>query len=206
MSTQARVLIFLVLIQCAGCSKAELSEARKNYLLARDHGWIDVVVQTPPAPRGGENPPRECTLTVMSNGESLLFESADFRAAAAGGSPIGYRFPVAVGAQDLELKFERCLKDGRVLKQKLDIKKDELVQLSVQGSAMETGSATPYRPATLDGVSDSSERLRAQVETLAAATGQATSRTSTLSWLVVAALMSNVVTLLVLLLRRRPRT
>jgi hypothetical protein len=206
MSTQARVLIFLALVQCAGCSKAELSEARKNYLLARDHGWIDVVVQTPPAPRGGENPPRECTLTVMSNGESLLFESADFRAAAARGRPIGYRFPAAVGSQDLELRFARCLKDERVLRQKLDIKKDELVQLSVQGSALETGSATPYRPATLDGVSDSNERLRAQVETLAAATGQATSRTSTLSWLVVAALMSNVVTLLVLLLRRRPRT
>jgi len=206
MSPQARVLIFLALAQCAGCSKAELSEARKNYLLARDHGWIDVVVQTPPAPRGGENPPRECTLTVMSNGESLLFESADFRAAAASGRPIGYRFPAAVGSQDLELRFARCLKDERVLRQKLDIKKDELVQLSVQGSALETGSATPYRPATLDGVSDSNERLRAQVETLAAATGQATSRTSTLSWLVVAALMSNVVTLLVLLLRRRPRT
>jgi hypothetical protein len=98
------------------------------------------------------------------------------------------------------------LKDGRVLKQKLDIKKDELVQLSVQGNTLETGSATPYLPATLDGVSDSSERLRAQVETLAAATGQSTSRTSTLSWLVAAGLVSNVVTLLVLLLRRRPRT
>lgn len=203
MSTQARVLIFLVLVQCAGCSKAELSEARKNYLLAGDHGWIDLVVQTPPAPQSGEELTRECTLTMMSNGESLLFESADFRAAAASGSPIGYRFPVAVGTQDLELRFARCSKDDRVLKQKLDIKKDELVQLSVQGSALQTGSATPYRPATLDGVSALNERLRAQVETLAAATSQSTSRTSILSWLVVAGLMSNVVTLLVLLLRRR---
>jgi len=206
MSTQARVLIFLALVQCAGCSKAELSEARKNYLLAGDHGWIDLVVQTPPAPQSGETPTRECMLSLMSNGESLLLESADFRAAAASGSPIGYRFPVAVGTQDIELRFARCLKVDRVLKQKLDIKKDELVQLSVQGSALQTGSAMPYRPATLDGVSALNDGLRAQVETLAAATGQSTSRTSTLSWLVVAGLVSNVVTLLVLLLRPRPRT
>jgi hypothetical protein len=57
-----------------------------------------------------------------------------------------------------------------------------------------------------DGVSDLNERLRAQVETLAAATGQATSRTSILTWLVVAGLLSNVVTLLVLWLRPRRQT
>jgi len=196
MTVAHRTLVFAVLVLGSGCSKAELSESRKNHLLAGDHGWVDLVVGAAPAGPPVKNTDRACLLTVKANGETLLEEGADYRTAAAAGTPIGYRFPVPSGTLDLELTLARCVGDALVFQQKLEVGKDRLVELALDGKAVTPGASSPYVPASLDTV-------RARVDAVDAATAQATARVAALERLVQAGLLVNIGAVLVLLWRRK---
>ena len=174
-----------------------MSEARMSHLLAAEHGWIDLVVKAPP-PSNGAVPGRECAISFTSNGELLLREGADYSAAAQAGAPVGYRFPVSVGALKVELAFSGCLRDEARLRQDVTIRKDQLVELMAEGSALKLGASSPYVPASLDDV-------RGKIGSLQDGVRASDARASSLKTLVHAGLALNAVAVVLLLMLWRRR-
>jgi hypothetical protein len=66
-------------LDASGCAKAEL-DARRDHILAADHGWIDLTLKAP----SGQLPDAEhtsCSIAYSFHGESLLGASADLKQA-----------------------------------------------------------------------------------------------------------------------------
>lgn len=90
---KTKLITLCVLALCSGCGRADVSDARLNYLLARDHAWLDVRVQAVPRPVDQS----ACSLVLSVNGERMLSELAHFAEATKQGVPLGYRLVVPAG-------------------------------------------------------------------------------------------------------------
>jgi len=218
MPALAKPLILCALLACAGCAKSsDVSEPRREHILAGPHGWIDVTVHAPAAAASAaasaagpavsaktdEAPAKVlgmrlgvCRLEFLVNGESMLVDGGDLARADAAGNSLGYRFPVPAGALDTELHVSSCVGEPLQVKLPLTQAKDQLTTLEFDGKALALKAVGPYSPATLDTVHGDVGRLHAR--------GQATDDTlANLTRLVFASVILNLVVLGVLFLRRR---
>ncbi|UOD29809.1 hypothetical protein INH39_31305 [Massilia violaceinigra] len=157
-----------VLLSNSGCNAKEMPDSRRDYLLAHDHGWIDLVVKAPagaPAYKPGE----ACTVGLTINGDMLLFENANLA-----GMPVGFRFVAPAGKLDAALHLHGCVKEELVLKLPLQLTKDHLVELAFDGAALTAGTATPFEPTSLEWVRTEMLRMQANAHAGDAATGKLT--------------------------------
>ena len=46
MHLNGKALVVAMLVTCSGCGNADVSNARRDYILAGDHGWIDLTVNS----------------------------------------------------------------------------------------------------------------------------------------------------------------
>jgi hypothetical protein len=199
MRLRARSLLLLSLLAFAACTKA--SDARRDYLLARPHGWIDLTLHAPaPAAAAsaaaGKEPAAssDCRIAFAVNGETLLEESGDLASADAAKNPLGYRVVAPAGSLDGELEITGCVPRWRqALPITLD--KDHLARLEFDGRHLAVASTEAYAPVTLDAVHGDVAQLQARGEA-------ADERVSTLTRLAIAGVVLNLVVLAAVFLRR----
>jgi hypothetical protein len=200
MRLPTRSLLLLALLAFAGCTKA-MDDARRDHVLAGPHGWIDLTLHAPKGAAaaasgaGRTNGDTPCEMRLLVNGEALMDETGDLAQADAAGSPLGYRFVVPAGKLDAELGLSRCVKEMR-LPLAVALDKDHLALLEFDGHALSVKSNEPWQPATLEAVRGDVAQVSEH--------GMATDGTlSTLTRLVAASIVLNLVVLAVLFLRRR---
>ncbi len=205
MLAMTKPLILLALLVCAGCAKSsDISEPRRDHILAGPHGWIDLTVHAPAAASApasasaaASGVPVICAVDFSVDGETMTAGAYDLAHADAAGNPIGFRFPVPAGALKTQLVFNVCV--GREsLKARLDVaqQKDQLTTLEFDGKTLALKAMQPYSPATLDTVHGDVGKLHDH--------GEATDGTlANLTRLVFASVILNLVVLGVLFLRRR---
>lgn len=198
MTRLIRTLVFIALAACAGCGKAELTDARRDHLLAGPHGWIDLVLHAPTP--GDAALPARCAIGVVVNGEPMLNESADLAQADAARTPIGYRFVAPAGTLNVELRLSGCVAKESSLALRLPLEPDHLAAIAFDGRALSLAQSTPYEPTTLDWLRGEISRLRNDARE-DARTASATLRT--LTWIAGTSLAVNAVLLAAFWRRRR---
>lgn len=194
MRVVTNALALAVLLSSAGC-RAEMSEARRNHVLAGDHGWIDLTLKSAPK-SAAYDPKKNCTVWFNSNGETQYSESADLEHAANSENPFGYRIVAPIGKTQAELTLSNCIAKPLVVKLPFDLAKDHLVRLAFDGTALVLESSTPYEPTSLEWVR--AEMLKLQSNN--ASSDEAVARLTKLAF---ASLGLNLLALLVFIISRR---
>jgi hypothetical protein len=197
-SVLGRCLVMACVVLSAGCAKAEQWDARRDHILAGDHGWIDLTLKTPLAQLPGDKH-SGCHISYGFNGESLLSAAADLKEAQANQILVGYRFPAPSGALKTSLHISLCVKDDVVVELPLDLKKDHLVELEFDGTTVVVKSSLPYEPTSL-------EWVRTQILQLQTDNGASSMAVSTLTKIALASLGLNFLVLLLLLWKWRARS
>ncbi|MES2018135.1 MAG: hypothetical protein V4484_16730 [Pseudomonadota bacterium] len=185
--------VLSVLLSSAGC-RAEMSDARRDHVLAGDHGWIDLTLKAAPSAPDFD-PKKICSVSFWSGDESLLGEGADLSRAAQNANPIGYRFAVPSGKLQAEVRLEGCVTKPLVLPLPLDLAKDHLARLVFDGGKVLLESTAPYEPTSLDWVRGEILKLHSSNEASVAAV-------SRLTTLTIASLTLNLLALLAFLVLR----
>ena len=193
MRMMAGVALLAVLLSSAGC-RAEMSDARRDHVLAGSHGWIDLTLTAAPKAVGFDAG-KSCVLSFASNGERQLSEVADLGHAESGGQPFGYRFAVPSGTLKTELTLEGCVPLPVVVTLPLSLAKDHLARLVFDGSSLALLSSAPYEPTSLEWVRGEILKLHANNDT----SGAAVARLTTIA---IASLALNLLALLGFVLAR----
>lgn len=188
-----RFAVLAILLSSAGC-RAEMSDARRDHVLAGNHGWIDLTLKAPPKAVGFDDK-TNCVVTFSSNGERQLMESAGM-AGEAGQAPFGYRFVVPSGKLKTELTIDACVPAPVVLTLPLGLPKDHLARLAFDGSSLVLEGSAPYEPTSL-------EWVRGEILKLHADNGSTDAAMSKLTTIAVISLALNVLALLVFFVTRR---
>ena len=196
MRTIAKTVLCFILLACSGCGKAEISEARRDHILAEDHGWIDLTLSGD-APAGENKDDARCQIQLEINHESLLTEAVKYSKAEANQPLLGYRFPAPAGNLVAELEISYCVKDPVIVKLPISLEKNHLAKIRFDGKQMTLLGTTAYDPSTLDG-------LQSEVKKIQSSETVSSERLSTLMWLIIAVVVSNFF-LLWLLLRKKGR-
>ncbi len=164
MQANAKFMIVAAVLAASGCSRsADLLEARRDHILAADHGWIDVTLHAPapaasatpassPAARGkasGDTNGRDCAIRFSIDGESFVADNADLAAAEAARAPIGYRFAVPAGKLASTLNV-RCNGSEVSADLPLEIAKNQVSTLEFDGQALTLVRSAFVDPASLD--------------------------------------------------------
>ena len=152
MRVLTKSLLVLALLAGAGCTKAGMVDARRDHLLAGPHGWIDLTLHAPAAPRGaasGAGTPA-CNVSLRVNGEPQLDEDGDLAQAEAAANPIGYRFVAPAGTLHVELRLSQCVAGTQVLALSVALQQDHLALLEFDGRQLALKSQEPWSPMSLD--------------------------------------------------------
>lgn len=133
---------------CARSARAELSQERRDYILAHPHGWVEVVLvdrAIPQVPSSDEEHPGpmrpvSCVVRVEIGGETFVHGSAY----PTGDAPpyrarIGFRFPVQVGGASVRLAYSGCDLEGGKLatveaEARIAVEADRVVELKFDGT------------------------------------------------------------------------
>lgn len=193
MNKCARLVVLAGLLCSAGC-RAEMSDARRDHVLAGNHGWIDLTLKAAPKAVDFDAKTR-CLVAFASNGEQQLAEHA-LMAGEAGQAPLGYRFVVPAGKLKTELTIDACVPVPVVLTLPLDLPKDHLARLVFDGSSLVLDGASPYEPASL-------EWVRGELLKLHANHGSTDAAVSKLTTIAIVSLALNVLAMLVFFATRR---
>ncbi|MBJ7310381.1 hypothetical protein ACFOLJ_06580 [Rugamonas sp. CCM 8940] len=183
------------LLACTACNGADISDARRDHLLAGEHGWIDLTLSAPDA-AAGFDPATPCLLTFSLDKEGLLGESATLAPAAAGTAPLGYRLVAPAGKHLAELNIAGCVKEAYSAKLALSLENKHLANLVFDGKTLQLRDSLPYEPTSLEWVRGEVLKLQAHDATSADAL-------ATLTKLAIASLLLNVLTLGYVFLKRR---
>ena len=188
------VLLLAVLFSSAGC-RAEMSDARRNHVLAGDHGWIELTLKAAPA-SPVYDPKKGCHVSFASGGEYQFSEMADLAQAAASQNPPGYRIVVPAGKADAELTLDTCLPKPLVVTLPLVLAKNHLARLAFDGSALVLLESAPYEPTSLEWVRGELLKLQSGGQ----ASGEAVAKLTTIA---MASLALNLLALLAFFVTRR---
>jgi len=190
-----KTLVFALLLTCSACGKADISDARRDHILAADHGWIDLTVSMP-ARDSAQKLDKPCFLNFMLNDESRLSESASLGQVAENTAQMGYRFPAPAGALRAELVFSLCVKDTRTFKLPITLPKDHLAKLQCDGKTLSVLEISTYEPTTL-------EWVRAEIVKLQSNQQTTDKMLSTLTWLALSSLVLNLIMFIFIIRSRR---
>ncbi len=150
MHALAKALLVLATLACSACSRAEPVEARRDHILAADHGWVDVTLHAAPAAAASAAAAgTACAVAVSINGEAFVRDSIDLAAADAARSPIGYRFAVPAGRLDAALHVT-CGQADVAADLPLDVVKNQVSTLEFDGAKLALVRSAFLDPASMD--------------------------------------------------------
>ncbi len=185
----------VALLACSGCEGQGLSDARRDHILAGDHGWLDITVKAPGhAP--GFNAKSSCLVQFSVNGEAFVSETANLAQAEADQNPIGYRVVVPSGKLDTELTINGCARNSYTSRLELPLEKNQLANVLFDGKALVLENSSPYEPASL-------EWMRAEMLKLQAHETAADETLGALIKVTIAIFVLNLVGLLYVILRKK---
>ena len=154
-----KALLIGALLLVSGCGRAELSAARKDYVLAKDHGWLELTVEVPP---GRFRPPtnqRHCALQVDINGETFTQEALYLQ-----GDPghysvnTGFLLVAPAGVSTIDLSVGDCAATTLHSTLSVTVAKNHMLQLAYNGQTLARTAEQAYLPPTLSSLD---QRLRA---------------------------------------------
>jgi hypothetical protein len=179
-----KFLAFLLLLLLSGCGRADISDERKNYILANEHAWVELSVDI--APQSIEQTSSNCILEVTVNGERFLSEPLFPSGAIEKSIKTGFLFAAPAAKSEVTLNYSQCQKQPKVAAVSLDLPVDTLAKLKFDGTSISATAPVAYKPVTLSEVSNNLGRIEsAQQENQATVAGQL----SQLSKLVIALLI-----------------
>ncbi|HEY9102221.1 hypothetical protein [Chitinimonas sp.] len=143
-----------LLIVLSGCGQAEVSDQRRDFIDARDHGWLDLQVNLPANRLNEEAAKQGCELTTSVDGEQFVREHLYPQSEAQPKVETGFRFSVPAGNHEIALKLEHCQAEPQTFSLTTKLKKDHLLALNFDGEQLRAGDSDTYAPATLDKLKD----------------------------------------------------
>lgn len=187
----ARLAILALLLSNTACAK-RADDARAAYILAGDHGWLEVTL-VPASPPLEDNVP--CAVWMAFNGEPMFSSDVSLGPATPGAPPLGYRVPAPAGKLTLEAEVTGCVPTKARATLPLDLAKDQLVKLDFDGRAITVRSTTVFEPATLESMREDVLKLQADSAVAAESTrnlGQMLKWTLALNALILAVALASV--------------
>ncbi len=185
----------MALLACSGCEGQGLSDARRDHILAGDHGWVDITVKAP-VHVPGFNAKSACLVQFSINGEAFVSETANLAQAEANENPIGYRIVVPSGKLGTELTINGCANNPYAARLELPLEKNHLANVLFDGKALVLENSSPYDPASLDS-------MRAEMLKLQAHETAADETLAALIKVTIAIFVLNLVGLLYVILRKK---
>lgn len=144
----------LLLLSLSGCGRADLSEARRDYLLAGPHAWLSLSLDRHAA--AGDHP--GCTLQASLDNEPLLSEA--LQASADGQLRRGWLLPVPAGKASLSVQLNDC-GGSAIPASALSLDENHLLQITLSDQGLQSHDAGPWSPASLDAVQQHLDQLQA---------------------------------------------
>ena len=165
-------LIFIIIF--SGCATAEISESRHEYILANDHGWIEIEVRH----QGIESILVDeetavmplCGFAVYINNEPFFTESIiPFGQEPPYKADTGFRVPVPVGEFELKLHYSGCSgftyvtdSDGKEAREAIELEliyrvevKDNMVtEISFDGKELSLKGYTTNNKVSLEDINE----------------------------------------------------
>jgi len=175
--TLSTVLIFIIIF--SGCATAEISESRHAYILANDHGWIEIEVRHQGIESISESEEIAvmplCGFVVYLNNEPFFTESVmPFGQEPPYQTDTGFRVPVPVGQFELKLRYSGCSgfaivvdSEGKEVKEAIELElryqvevKDNMVtEIYFDGKELSLKGFTPDYKVTLEDINEKLIRL-----------------------------------------------
>lgn len=162
----SKSLLLCLLLSTTSCATA-ITRPREAYILARDHGWIELTVVDAGIParvRDIEEPPEPaeppyCEVKLEVDGEPFLDEVVFPK----GSTPpyvvdSGFRFPVPAGTLELTLEYADCHPvpgseiPPRTARLPLNVAKDTVLALRYDGISLQLEQVKTEQRATLETV------------------------------------------------------
>lgn len=155
--------IFALMIFASGCSKTAVSEARKDFILIKDHGWLEISVDIP-VDVSTLKDGCEQHLGVDINGEHFLLEP--LFVSSGENKSITSGFLIAAPAMESQLTVHHidCDNKSASVTQSVPLAKDQLIAIQFDGKSIVAKKAVPYTPASLSNVQDNLHALHAQTQ------------------------------------------
>ncbi|KAF0814960.1 hypothetical protein IGB42_00036 [Andreprevotia sp. IGB-42] len=157
-------MLSTLLLGLSGCSKAELPAYRENYILAKDHGWIELTVDIPATvikqPRKGE--PASCGISVYINGENYLVAPLPVTDKLAANLRSGFLFPAPANDLDVTVTSDCSAAEQPDAQLQFKLDKDSKAGLLFDGTQLHGTGTTKETPATLAGLQDDMTALHAK--------------------------------------------
>jgi hypothetical protein len=185
------LLALAILLGSTGC-RADISDARRDHILAGPHGWIDLTFKSAPRLEAYQRD-EQCVIELSLAQQQQLMDSLALADAGRQAAPPGFRFVAPAGKGEASLTLSACLPQPQVLRLPLDVGKDQLLHLVYDGSALVLESSVPFEPTTLEWVHEEVLKLHASNNASNDAVGK-------LTHIAVASLALNVLALLILIL------
>lgn len=155
--TPTKALFFLFLITTSGCGKAEISNVRKDYILGKDHSWIELAVDIPTQRVDPVKAPSNCRIEIALNGETYLQEQLYPRADSA--IKTGFLFAVPSEQSVISIKYLSCQKMDTNVSSSTVLVKDNLYKLLFDGQTIGSSAPVPYVPVTIAGLDEKMRNL-----------------------------------------------
>ncbi len=142
-----KFLLFPLLLALSGCGRASISEDRKNFILAKEHGWIELSVDI--SPQLINQTTTSCILEASINGEIFLTEPLFPSGAPEKSIKTGFLFAIPSSKSEVVLNYSQCQKVPNQTVASVDIPADTLARLKFDGKTIAASAPESYKPATL---------------------------------------------------------
>ncbi len=165
--------LFVSVLGLPSCASAEPSASRSQFIVAHDHGWLELRIEDPdvaavldasdPANPAWSRP--SCSLSVLLDDEPFLREPLYPHGARAPYSvQSGFRFPVSTGEHEFTLNYMGCgLEAGAEslrISETVDISAGYVLPLRFTGRSLVVGEPYENTIATLDSIQDKVDALQ----------------------------------------------
>ncbi len=171
------VMICALILSIPNCAGA-ITEARRSFILAHPHGWIEISVKdrhVPAKPLEDDRTeivPLVCVIEAFMNNERYLSEYIK----AFGDAPpysidIGYRFPAPVGYKTLNLTYSNCRVDeetNKVIRSsypiEIEIKENFMTPIEFDGERAIINDHRTNDEPSLKSINETLKRLEEQLK------------------------------------------
>lgn len=147
-------LVFVLLFALSGCGRAEVSDVRNDYILAKDHGWIELAVKIPAKALEQRIKGENCMLEASLNGESFIQETLFLQGGDAPTINTGFLFAAPAVPTEVTLRYSKCLKADQQISASVVLPKDQLLKLEFDGQKITVAAPVAYQPANLSSLDE----------------------------------------------------